>query len=180
MAAIDGLPSTSNNLSCLEDKIYGSVSLLQPWFPKVNPAHRQAKTWRTRLARREVVLWACFITAFLICITNFVLAAVFWARYEKSADGIITLYKGDCAVVGRADTVTHLLINILSTFLMGASNLVLQLIVAPTRKEVDEAHKAGTWLDIGVPSFRNLTRMSRVSFALWCCLGLSSIPIHFL
>jgi len=172
--------NTPTKLPCLEDITYGSVTLLQSWFPNVNPAHPRAKTWRTKLARREVVLWACFAMVTTICVTNFVLAGLLWSFYDSSVDGVVTLYQGDCTTVGRVDTATHLLINILSTLLMGASNMILQLIAAPTRKEVNRAHKAGTWLDIGVPSFRNLSRISRVSCAIWCCLALSSIPIHFL
>lgn len=172
--------NTSNELSCLEDVTYGSVAFLQSWFPTVNPTHPRAKTWRTRMARQKVVLWACFVIVSTICITNFVLAVLLWSRDESSPDGVVTLYQGDCTVVRRADTATHLLINILSTLLMGASNMTLELIGAPTRKEVDKAHRAGTWLDIGVLSFRNLSRTSRVSCTIWCCLALSSIPIHFL
>lgn len=172
--------NTPTRLSCLEDITYGSVALLQSWFPNVNPAHPRAKTWRTKLARREVVLWVCFATVTTICITNFVLAGLLWSLYDSSEDGVVTIYEGDCTTVGRADSATHLVINILSTLLMGASNLILQLIAAPTRKEVDRAHKDGTWLDIGVPSFRSLSRISRVSCVIWCCLALSSIPIHFL
>jgi len=176
-----GNPQDSPTKSpCLEGITYGSVTLLQSWFPNVNPKHPRAKTWRTRLARREVVLWACFSMVTTICVTNFVLASLLWFLYDSSVDGVVTLYQGDCTTIGRVDTATHLLINILSTLLMGASNMTLQLIAAPTRKEVDRVHKAGTWLDIGVPSFRNLFRISRISCAIWCCLALSSIPIHFL
>lgn len=172
--------NASDDLSRSEDVTYCSVALLQSWFPNVDPTHPRAKTWRTRMARREAVLWVCFITVSTICITNFVLAALLWSRHDSSSDGVVTVYQGDCTLVGRADTAMHLLINVLSTLLMGASNMTLQLIVAPTREEVDKAHGAGKWLDIGVPSFRNLSRISRVSCAIWCCLALSSIPIHFL
>lgn len=167
--------------SCLEDITYGSLSLFHPWFPNVDPTDPRAKTFRTRRARRTVVLWACFTIASTIGIINFVLGGLLWSsRFQMSSDGVVTLYHGDCTIVKRADTLTHLLINALSTLLMGASNLALQLIAAPTRKDVDKAHSAGIWLDIGVPSLRNLSRISRASCAIWCCLALSSIPIHFL
>ncbi|KAG8527921.1 uncharacterized protein KY384_006837 [Bacidia gigantensis] len=56
----------------------------------------------------------------------------------------------------------------------------MQLLAAPTREEVDKAHAKATWLDIGVPSFRNLRQISRSNCTMWSVLALSSLPIHFL
>jgi hypothetical protein len=55
---------------------------------------------------------------------------------------------------------------------------VQQCLVAPTRKDVDRAHRAASWLDIGVPSLRNLFRISRKRSFLWLCLCFSSLPFH--
>lgn len=74
----------------------------------------------------------------------------------------------------------HLAINVLSTVLLGASNYCMQCLSSPTRGDVDKAHSKGVWLDIGVPSVRNLRRISGRRFALWCLLAVSSIPLHFL
>lgn len=115
-----------------------------------------------------------------ICVINLVLAVVTWLSYQSTVDGVVTLHQGDCTVVKRVNSAAHVLINILSTLLLSASNLTLQLLAAPTRKEVDDAHASGVWLDIGVPSFRNLRRISRISVAVWCLLAASSIPLHFL
>jgi hypothetical protein len=97
-----------------------------------------------------------------------------------SKDGILNLYTGSCDVVKQTDTIVHVIINILSTLLLGASNGCLQLLVAPTRAEIDSAHEKQIWLDIGVPSFRNLRYISRMRVCLWSLLALSSIPLHFL
>lgn len=83
-------------------------------------------------------------------------------------------------MIKRANAWAHIMINALGTLLLGASNLTLQLLVAPTRKELDEAHVKGTWLDIGVPSFRNLWGISKYKVILWSLLAISSIPIMFL
>ncbi|KAH7392189.1 hypothetical protein DE146DRAFT_661877 [Phaeosphaeria sp. MPI-PUGE-AT-0046c] len=56
----------------------------------------------------------------------------------------------------------------------------MQCMTAPTRGEVDRAHAARRWLDIGVPSFRNLRRIGRDRLVLWLLLGLSSLPLHLL
>ena len=138
------------------------------------------KKWRAFRTKREVVLCACFVTALIICITNLTLASIGWSRYKRTQDGVMILYSGDCDVVRRADTGLHFLINLLSMLLFGVSNMAMQLLVAPTRKEVDKAHGKASWVDIGVPSFRNLRQISRPNCIIWCCLALSSIPIHFL
>ncbi|EMD01069.1 hypothetical protein BAUCODRAFT_144643 [Baudoinia panamericana UAMH 10762] len=49
-----------------------------------------------------------------------------------------------------------------------------------TRAEVDAAHVKGKWLAIGVPSLRNILRMSKWKAAWWTLLVLSSFPLHLL
>lgn len=56
----------------------------------------------------------------------------------------------------------------------------MQCLIVPTRKECDAAHARGDWLDIGIPSFRHLSRIQWPRRIAWALLGLSSIPIHFL
>jgi hypothetical protein len=72
----------------------------------------------------------------------------------------------------------HIVINILSTLLLGASNYTMQVLSSPTRGEIDRAHSSNQWLDIGVLSLRNLGRISRRRRFLCVILALSSIPIH--
>jgi hypothetical protein len=76
-------------------------------------------------------------------------------------------------------TALHLLINLLSSLLLGASNYCMQRLVAPTRKEIDAVHAKRDWLDIGMPSVRNLPSINKGRTLLWVFLGLSSIPLHF-
>ena len=74
----------------------------------------------------------------------------------------------------------HFLINVLSTLLLGASNYCAQLLVAPTREEINEAHKHRKWFDIGIQSFRNLFGMEKKKQMLWWVLMLSSALLHLL
>ena len=104
-----------------------------------------------------------------------------WASTTyKTSGGIGTLYIGDCSTVKTLNLWLHLAINILSTLLLGSSNYFMQLLVAPTRDEVDKAHRESTWLDIGTPSVRNLRWISKESVLTWCSLGLSSAILHLL
>ncbi len=56
----------------------------------------------------------------------------------------------------------------------------MQVLNAPTRQEVDNAHFKSSWLGIGVPSVRNAFRVSRFKTWSWISFLLSSIPIHLL
>jgi hypothetical protein len=152
-----------NQNQSLSDVTFGSVQLLSPWFPRIVENDKVAMTWRTRLKRRKIVLWSCFTLGSVICITNLVLTLVAWIHIGVTSDQVSMMFQGDCKTAARLDTGLHVLINVLSTLLLSASNLALQLVVSPTRKDVDSAHKKGVWLDIGVPSFRNLWHISRSS-----------------
>jgi hypothetical protein len=74
----------------------------------------------------------------------------------------------------------HVGINILSTLLLGASNLCMQLLVAPTRQEIDDAHRKKIWFDIGIPSWRNLKSIEPSRMYLFYVLMASSLPLHFM
>lgn len=158
---------------------FATLEYLGPWFPEANPAHPKAQTWRTWRSKRHTVLSACSVVAFLVLLTN-VAAIVYFKLRWKSMGDLGTIFRGDCSQSHRLNSGLHIIINVLSTTLLAVSNLCMQLLAAPTRQEIDEAHKHHVWLDIGVPSFRNLKHISkRRSIAIFL-LAISSIPLHFL
>ena len=74
----------------------------------------------------------------------------------------------------------HLGVNVLSTILLAGSNYTMQVASSPTRQELNVAHKKDVWLDIGVPSLRNLRYINVKKVVVWALLGLSSMPLHLL
>lgn len=72
------------------------------------------------------------------------------------------------------------MINILSTLLLSSSNMFMQLLLAPTRAEIDAMHKKQRWVDIGIPNLRNLRCVSKHNRVLWSILAFSSLPLHLL
>lgn len=116
---------------------------------------------------------------------------IFAVTHYGSQNGVGTIYEGDCNRVKTLDQWLHLLINLLSTGMLSASNYCMQLQAAPTRADIDRAHQArsheenrahqeGQWLDIGVPSLRNLRYISAWRRVAWALLAISSIPIHLM
>ncbi|OAL51545.1 hypothetical protein IQ07DRAFT_384245 [Pyrenochaeta sp. DS3sAY3a] len=81
-------------------------------------------------------------------------------------------------VISRWSTAAHLLINVFSTMLLGASNYTMQVMSSPTRDDIDNAHTKRKWLDIGVLSIRNLRNIPRTRTMVWVVLAFSSVPLH--
>jgi hypothetical protein len=88
--------------------------------------------------------------------------------------------KWTCDTVGFYNKWIHFAINALSTILLGASNYCAQLLVAPTRTEINKAYSNKTWLDVGIQSVRNLRKAKGTRQILWVILMLSSGLLHLL
>ncbi|KAN0098164.1 hypothetical protein V8E51_013827 [Hyaloscypha variabilis] len=128
--------------------------------------------WRLGSFMAASVAW----TVFIINISIFLWM---WSRSPiNGGNGVV--FQGSCKTSNALDILIHLLINIFSTCLLGASNYCMQCLNAPTRDEVGKAHSEKKWVDIGVPSFRNLSFMTKSKLLMWSLLALSSIPLHLL
>jgi hypothetical protein len=132
----------------------------------------ERQKWRTSLYMSMGL--AC---AVLILNTGFL---AWILRTRGTNDGVGILYEASCDMTKKTSISIHLLINILSSALLSASNYCMQCLSAPTRPEVKEAHRKGHWLDIGIPSLHNVVSSS---FAMrkklcWWILAISSLPLH--
>ncbi|OJD38672.1 uncharacterized protein BKCO1_400095 [Diplodia corticola] len=140
------------------------------------------------LTRRLPSGWRFGVTvgaALSVCtlITNVVALAVTSSMADRAyghQSSVATIRKGDCSEMEHLQLGIHLAINIVSTLLLGASNYCMQCLSAPTRADVDRAHRRATWLDIGVPSLKNFQFIRPIKILFWCLLALSSVPLHLL
>ena len=144
--------------------------------------HSLMTLWYRRLKKLEGyhfgVLCCAAVTA-IVLIINLILTI--WAVSSSGVqNGLGTLQDGSCKRTATLTFWAHLAINVLSTLLLGASNYSMQCLSSPTRREIDKAHGKGVWLDIGVPSVRNLRHLSITRVTLWWLLAISSIPLHLL
>lgn len=158
---------------------FATLDFLGPWFPEAHPSHAKAQTWRIWRSKREIVLRGSSIIAALVLVANLA-SAIFFRRRWKTTGDLGTMYRGECPSAQRLSSWLHIAINVLSTALLAVSNLCMQLLAAPTRRDVDKAHGRYVWLDIGVPSFRNIWHMSTWRKIVIFLLAASSIPLHFL
>ena len=128
--------------------------------------------WRVGVA-------VCASTATLVLIIN--ISLTIWASAKIGlSDGLATIQDGSCQKTQNLSLWLHLAINALSTALLAASNYCMQCLSSPTREEIDQAHSHNKWLDIGVPSVRNLRNIARRRIVLWWLLAFSGIPLHLL
>ncbi|KAL2671462.1 hypothetical protein Neosp_014052 [[Neocosmospora] mangrovei] len=126
--------------------------------------------WRSGLAISTSA--AAFVT-----LANIIFLGVVGARVNRNGGA---LWTGDCKTAKEYSLWLHLAINALATVLLGAGNYTQQVLTGPTRQEIDQAHDKRQWLDIGVSSIHNLTKISIKRVAAWTILALSSLPIHLL
>lgn len=142
------------------------------------PLHRH-KSWRLRYCEgwRAGATASC-IVALIVLVVNASVIAWATSRYPP-VGGFGVIFSGGCAEAKRMNTWLQLIINILSSTLLAASNYCMQCLSSPTRKEVDKAHSQGKILDIGIPSIQNLRSIGTDRRVLWIALALSALPLHF-
>ncbi|CEF74722.1 unnamed protein product [Fusarium graminearum] len=130
----------------------------------------------------SLISGSCACTA--VFIINLGLTIWSGVSLKDAADSTETsrriMYEGTCSTTRNINLVIHLIINVFGSILLSASNYGMQCLSTPTRADVDRAHAQGKWVDIGIPSFRNLWKVSLWRVVLWWLLVLSSIPLHLL
>lgn len=161
---------------------YASTYMIRDFIPGVDPERNQVKSLWAWSSQRHVVLWSACAAAALTLIANLVITVVFHYRFDEAAvpGSDPALYRGDCAYASRLGSGLHVLINVLSTILLAASNVCMQLLLAPSRDQINQAHTDRRWLEIGVQSYHNFRHMDLLNKITWVLLALSSLPLHFL
>ena len=156
------------------DRSVVGKGLTAPVVSELPAERRQLRGW-------QVGVTCCAVAASAVLALNIVLTA--WAAHnfrDSLQDGVGTAFVGSCDAVTNWSTWLRLAINVLSAVLLSSSNYTMQCLNAPTHQEIDHAHENRRWLDLGIPSFRNLFRIRKQRALLWCLLAVSSIPIHLL
>jgi len=126
---------------------------------------------------RRGILLGC-ISAFTILALNLVATVAATANSSRGSNG--NIFQGNCNKAAHVNLGLHSLVNVMSTLLLAASNYGMQCLSAPTRSEVDKAHRRRARLDIGVMGFRNTRWVHWGRGWAWFLLGISSMPLHLL
>lgn len=92
----------------------------------------------------------CSVTSVVIFLINLSCTVVFKSKWGANSD-VNTLYQGDCSKTETISTDLHVVINLLSAVLLGASDLCIQLLAAPTPSEIERAHKKYLGAELSKP-----------------------------
>ncbi|KAI1426552.1 hypothetical protein F5Y12DRAFT_741485 [Xylaria sp. FL1777] len=131
------------------------------------------KGWRRTVIINVVLACTCGLTLLIFLVVSLSQPGASFSR-----PGII--FNGSCTTSSRLNLLLHFLINVISTAVLSSSNFLMQILNAPTRREIDSAHTFLQSLDIGIPSIRNLPHVSRLKSVSWLVFLITSIPIHIL
>ena len=93
---------------------------------------------------------------------------------------VVTFYQGDCGTTRTFAIVLRLVINILATILLAGANYCMQILVSPTRGELDLVHRHKRWLWVGVPNLSNLPHIGIDRAAICLLLIVGTLPLHLL
>lgn len=135
--------------------------------------------WRFTLGegwRRVAGINTIAVTTFTI--STIILLALSVSQSDHGLHGNLVFFNGDCAKSRAINLWLHLLLNVFSTGVIASSNFFMQVLSSPTRREVDEAHRKGFAMEIGVSSLRNIFHVAWFK-GVWLFLFFaSSFPIH--
>ncbi|KAF2872792.1 hypothetical protein BDV95DRAFT_606364 [Massariosphaeria phaeospora] len=119
-----------------------------------------------------------FLLSVLVLLGNIVVLIVSCLSGPVRPGPSGVLAQGSLGVTRKQSALYHVLINTFSTLLLASSNYAMQVLTAPTRDEIDRAHRTGEWLNIGAMSVRNLRFVAKSRAIIWVLLALSSAPLH--
>ncbi|THX60930.1 hypothetical protein D6D06_00932 [Aureobasidium pullulans] len=133
---------------------------------------RRHPTWRTVL-----IINTTFASFTLIAYIAFLI----WIHSNTHvAHGVAEVFSGICSEASRTVAYAHLLFNAFAVLLFAVGTHGVQVLLSPTRAEVDTAHARERWLHIGVGGFRNMRWIHKRRLIRAVLLGLASIMLPFL
>lgn len=118
------------------------------------------------------------IVAMMVFAANISILIVSIRAYPPNSLHVGTYKTGNCTDINRINSIIHVALNIASSAFLGAGNYCMQILAAPSRGEIDRAHKKRISLDIGVPSLKNLYYVKRQRLCGWIILGIFSALLH--
>ncbi|KAB5525714.1 hypothetical protein GE09DRAFT_1257422 [Coniochaeta sp. 2T2.1] len=121
---------------------------------------RGSRGWKKLLAGWRGGIALNVLLGLIVLVTGFVCLIYAAAKVSLSANESV-IFSGSCVTAKSINTGVHALINVFVVVLLAGGNYVFQVLGSPTRDEVDAAHEKKKWLYMGIPSVKNLVRISR-------------------
>lgn len=128
--------------------------------------------WKGGIAINALIAFGILIIS-VVCLTLAI-------SRSSLLGGEAPIYSGSCVGARRIHLGLQVLVGAFAVALLAAANYAFQVLSSPTRLEVALAHEERRWLDIGVPSVRNLRFISRLRVLMIVGVLLVSFTIHVL
>lgn len=166
----------SPTLDCMGKGRRSTIISTSNWF---HVGKKRIIRHSEKFSKRARSLIAQMFLVSVVFVTNICLAIYANLRYPTSgAVGLI--YEGRCSEVNALNLGLHFLISTLSMLMLSTSNYCMQLQMSPTRADVDEAHRDGNSVDIGLLTLRNMRYVRGWRRVSWAILAFTSLPINVL
>jgi len=137
-----------------------------------NKIRYSLKGWRGSLKLLSILAW-------ILASANLAVSIDMTMRQGGINPGAsVPILSGSCKQINQVKAWSQVAINAASMSLLAAANFAMQAWTALTRDEIDRAHRSGETVDVGIPSFRNMTRISLPRRILWVFMFLFAITIH--
>ncbi|KAL9116930.1 MAG: hypothetical protein Q9187_006539 [Circinaria calcarea] len=152
---------------------YARRDVLKQYIPEVDPENDRAMTLSVKVSKRTTMLRIQLAIAILVAGSN--IGATIWLpiAYPPNSLGVGTFTYGSCKNASYNNSVLHIALNIVSSLFLGAGNYCMQILAAPSREEIEQAHAKKTSLEIGVLSVKNMWHMSEKG---WNSVIFTSLP----
>lgn len=148
-------------------------------YQYVNERNESTKSTSRYHGWRMGVLMGSCTSALILCF-NVAVLVVAATRNSGFKNGFAEPFISSSLGMSQLSSAIHIVINVLSTILLSASNYTMQVLSSPTRAEINREHINGRWFDIGALSLHNLRRISWTRMFMCAVLILSSVPLHLL
>ena len=108
---------------------------------------KSRKTWRftgVYSGWRKGVVISCVCSVIALVLNSILLG---WARSKPSSanNGSYILWEGTYETIQKLDTILHLGINVVSIITLAGASSASQIILAPTRENINIAHSFGRY-----------------------------------
>ncbi|KAI1470550.1 uncharacterized protein F4812DRAFT_269841 [Daldinia caldariorum] len=157
---------------------YAKAEVLSKYIPELNPSDPRAVTLRVKMAKKTTMLKIQLIISSLVVAVSTSIMAWSVMTYNPNHRGVGTYFSGNCSRASSLNTFIHAAMNILSSLLLSSGNYCMQLLVSPSRHEVEKAHSRGIALRIGIPNVTNLRHISLGRVVGWLSLGATAALLH--
>ena len=133
---------------------------------------------------RQLILSGSIFTTVVLAVNIGLLAGAANSQKINGPSGgtgdALALYGGSCNTASRIFTGLHLLINGFATIMFTTSTACIQILLAPSREDIDQLHAQRRWCHVGIINWRNIKLIPRRRACLAAMLVISSFPLHLL